>query len=160
MPPKDVLLWGLLTGEIGSGAEGPRLEADAPDFTLKSPDGKQSVTLSTHRGKRAVVLAEGDELTLDLLPDEVRGRRPPRRPPGKPQDLGSLTQDLVQFGLGAAGDNSDNLHSQIVNRVERELISQVMAACDDVQIKAAARLGINRNTLHKKLKEYKLEREE
>jgi DNA-binding protein Fis len=33
-----------------------------------------------------------------------------------------------------------------------------MAHCDNVQIKAAARLGINRNTLHKKLKEYGLER--
>jgi hypothetical protein len=59
MPPKDVLLWGLLTGEIGSGAEGPRLETDAPDFTLKSPDGKQAITLSAHRGKRPVVLIFG-----------------------------------------------------------------------------------------------------
>jgi DNA-binding protein Fis len=42
--------------------------------------------------------------------------------------------------------------------VERELIAQVLVACDNVQIKAAARLGINRNTLHKKLKEYGLER--
>jgi DNA-binding protein Fis len=31
-----------------------------------------------------------------------------------------------------------------------------MQMCDSVQIKAAARLGINRNTLHKKLKEYGL----
>jgi DNA-binding protein Fis len=37
------------------------------------------------------------------------------------------------------------------------LIEQVMAACDNVQTKAAGRLGINRNTLHKKLKEYGLE---
>ena len=40
--------------------------------------------------------------------------------------------------------------------MERELIAQVMAACDNVQTKAAARLGINRNTLHKKLEEYQL----
>lgn len=59
MPSKAVLLWGLLTGEIGSGGEGPKLEADAPDFTLKSPDGKQTITLSTHRGKRPVVLSFG-----------------------------------------------------------------------------------------------------
>jgi hypothetical protein len=59
MPSKTVLLWGLLTGEIGSGAEGPKLETDAPDFTLKSPDGKKSVALSTHRGKRPVVLIFG-----------------------------------------------------------------------------------------------------
>ncbi len=45
----------------------------------------------------------------------------------------------------------------MVNRVERELIAQVLASCEHVQIKAAARLGINRNTLHKKLKEYNLD---
>ena len=39
----------------------------------------------------------------------------------------------------------------------RELIAQVMSACNNVQTKAAARLGINRNTLHKKLKEYDLD---
>jgi two-component system, NtrC family, response regulator AtoC len=33
----------------------------------------------------------------------------------------------------------------------------VLVSCDSVQIKAAARLGINRNTLHKKLKEYGLD---
>jgi DNA-binding protein Fis len=37
------------------------------------------------------------------------------------------------------------------------VIAQVMQRCDSVQIKAAARLGINRNTLHKKLKEYGLD---
>ena len=72
-------------------------------------------------------------------------------------DVESLAQDLVQQGVTAAGPNEENLHGKIVNRVERELIAQVMAACDNVQIKAAARLGINRNTLHKKLKEYGLD---
>jgi len=42
--------------------------------------------------------------------------------------------------------------------VERELIAQVMVECDGVQVKAATRLGINRNTLHKKLKDYDLEK--
>jgi hypothetical protein len=59
MPPKDVLLLGLLTGEIGSGAEGPKLEASAPDFTLQSPDGKTCLTLSDYRGKKPVVLIFG-----------------------------------------------------------------------------------------------------
>ncbi len=33
----------------------------------------------------------------------------------------------------------------------------MLQACDRVQIKAAARLGINRNTLHKKLSEFRLD---
>ena len=41
--------------------------------------------------------------------------------------------------------------------MERELIEQVLASCERVQIKAAARLGINRNTLHKKLTEYRID---
>ena len=38
-----------------------------------------------------------------------------------------------------------------------QLIAQVMLACNNIQTKAAAKLGINRNTLHKKLKEYQLD---
>ena len=51
----------------------------------------------------------------------------------------------------------DNLFERIVSRVERELISQMLAACNGVQLKAAVRLGINRNTLRKKLLEHGLE---
>ena len=69
----------------------------------------------------------------------------------------SLTYEVVQHGLTTAGPDEDSLHTKIVNRVERELIAQVMLACNNVQTKAAAKLGINRNTLHKKLKEYDLE---
>jgi DNA-binding protein Fis len=74
-------------------------------------------------------------------------------------DLESLTYAVVERGLAEAGPNEDNLHAKIVNRVERELIAQVMLSCSQVQTKAAARLGINRNTLHKKLKEYNLAEE-
>jgi len=107
--------------------------------------------------ERAVVLADGDELTPDLLPSElIASERPARR--GRRADLETLTHEVVQEGLASAGSNDDNLYARIVRRVERELIAQVMAHCDNVQIKAANRLGINRNTLHKKLKEYSLEK--
>jgi DNA-binding protein Fis len=68
-----------------------------------------------------------------------------------------LTEELVVQGLNGSTDDDVDLHGRIVNRVEREVIAQVMTLCDSVQIKAAARLGINRNTLHKKLKEYGLD---
>jgi DNA-binding NtrC family response regulator len=109
--------------------------------------------------ERAVVMATGDELTFDLLPEAVRTGRQPKSLGPRTMTFDELTEELVVQGLGAAGEEADDLHSRIVNRVEREVISQVMAKCDSVQIKAAARLGINRNTLHKKLKEYGLDGE-
>jgi DNA-binding NtrC family response regulator len=110
--------------------------------------------------ERAVVMAEGDELTSDLLPDVVLGKQPARPIPGgesRPADLDSLAKEVVQTGISSFGEDEGDLHEKIVNKVEKELIMQVMEACRGVQTKAAARLGINRNTLHKKLKEYGLE---
>ncbi|MCE9548396.1 MAG: sigma-54 dependent transcriptional regulator, partial [Planctomycetia bacterium] len=108
--------------------------------------------------ERAVVLADSDELTVQLLPPSVATpTAQPRAKRGQPVDLETLTGEVIQAGLSLSGPNEDNLYNKIVNRVERELIAQVMAACDNVQTKAATRLGINRNTLHKKLKEYGLE---
>jgi DNA-binding protein Fis len=106
-------------------------------------------------------MATGDELTCELLPENVL-RGPKARPAlrARGADLETLTYDLVQQGLAAAGPQEDNLHAKVVNRVERELIAQVMTSCEGVQTKAATKLGINRNTLHKKLKEYGLDSEQ
>lgn len=108
--------------------------------------------------ERAVVLAPGDELTRDLLPEAVLGQKPRRIGRRRTADLATLASELVEEGLATAGPHGENLQAAVVNRVERELIAQVMAACQGVQTKAAARLGINRNTLHKKLKQYGLEK--
>jgi len=108
--------------------------------------------------ERAIVLAEQDELSLDLLPENLRLGHQKSRPKGRSADLETLSYQVVQEGLATAMEDEDNLYQKIVTRVERELIAQVMADCDHIQIKAAGRLGINRNTLHKKLKEYNLER--
>lgn len=110
--------------------------------------------------ERAVVMAEGDELTLDLLPGAVTGTERKRGGRVRAADFETLTAELVEQGLAAAGPEAEAMHEQIVNRVEKELIAQVMAECNNTQTKAAVRLGINRNTLHKKLKDYGLDSEE
>ncbi|HPM82454.1 MAG TPA: sigma-54 dependent transcriptional regulator [Candidatus Anammoximicrobium sp.] len=110
--------------------------------------------------ERAVVMAEGDELTVDLLPGTVTGKERPRQGQIRGVDLETLVAEVVQQGLAAAGAEAEDLHARIVNRVERELIVQVLANCNRVQTKAALRLGINRNTLHKKLKEYEIDEAE
>ncbi|MEQ8849431.1 sigma-54 dependent transcriptional regulator [Botrimarina sp.] len=107
--------------------------------------------------ERAVVMAAGDELTVDLLPGVVRGE--PSSPSGsfRRMDFESLATQLVEEGLAKADEEATDLHGRIVDRVEREVIAQVLTRCDGVQIKAAQRLGINRNTLHKKIKDYGLD---
>jgi DNA-binding NtrC family response regulator len=109
--------------------------------------------------ERAVILGTGGELTVEHLPPQLRGEAAPRpiRHRGGGADFGSLTVELVRQGIRGAGPNANDLHDRIVGQVERELIQQVLQTCDRVQIKAAARLGINRNTLHKKLSEYRID---
>jgi DNA-binding NtrC family response regulator len=68
----------------------------------------------------------------------------------------TMAAELVRMGVSQAPGGSSNLHELVVGKVENELIRHVMQLCDNVQIKAAARLGINRNTLHKKIQEMKL----
>jgi len=107
--------------------------------------------------ERAVVLGEGPEFLPDHLPPQLRGEAPPRPIRARGGDLAGLTAELVRQGVMAAGPHANDLHERVVGQVERELIQQVLAACDRVQIKAAARLGINRNTLHKKLSEFRID---
>ena len=107
--------------------------------------------------ERCVVMAPGDEITLDLLPTAICGGRPASTMPGRGGDLDSLARDLVEQGLATSATDDDTLFDRVVSRVERELIAQMLAACGGVQLKAAARLGINRNTLRKKLLEHGLE---
>lgn len=107
--------------------------------------------------ERAVVMAETDELTVDLLPPCVThgelqvGEELPLG------DFDSLAREVVTRGLSDGSATAGKAHAVIVDRVEKELIAQVLAACDGVQTKAASRLGINRNTLHKKIKDYGLD---
>lgn len=107
--------------------------------------------------ERAVVMAEGDELALDLLPGVVTGRERSSGPALPATDIDTLTREVVLQGVSDAGEDAAGLHGLIVDRVERELIAQVLQACGGVQTKAATRLGINRNTLHKKIKDYGLD---
>jgi DNA-binding NtrC family response regulator len=109
--------------------------------------------------ERAVILGSDPELVVEHLPPQLRGQSVPRpiRPRGGGTDLAALCAELVRQGVHAAGPAANDLYDRIVGRVERELIQQVLQTCDRVQIKAAARLGINRNTLHTKLSKFRLD---
>ncbi len=54
------------------------------------------------------------------------------------------------------GTEPDRLHDMMVRVVEKPLLEAVMQQADHNQSKAAQWLGLNRNTLRKKLVEHKL----
>ncbi|MCH1495193.1 MAG: sigma-54 dependent transcriptional regulator [Rubripirellula sp.] len=107
--------------------------------------------------ERAVVMSETDELTVDLLPDCLISGQTNSALITTGNDFDALTREVVTRGLSESGAHSGMIHSVIVDQVEKELISQVLAACGGVQTKAATQLGINRNTLHKKIKDYQID---
>lgn len=109
--------------------------------------------------ERSVVLADGNTLTPDLLPRCVRGDAPQTDAAVfRAHDDESLIQEFVYNGIQKAETEATDLHKRIVEPVEKELLVQVLEACNQIQTKAAIRLGINRNTLYKKMKEYGLDK--
>jgi DNA-binding NtrC family response regulator len=100
--------------------------------------------------ERAVVLSDGRSLTPELLapPERSLKRWKPIR--GRGGDLDGLIQQVVRAGVQTVPAEDGTLYNRVVRGVEKELVEQVMAL-DKVVVKAAARLGINRNTLQKKI---------
>jgi DNA-binding NtrC family response regulator len=135
-----------------------RIHSDAMRL-LREHDWPGNVRELQNYVERAVILGTGTELTVEYLPPQLRGQSSPRpiQPKVRRTDLTALCAELVRQGISAAGPAANDLYNRIVGEVERELIQQVLRTCDRVQIKAASRLGINRNTLHKKLSEYRLD---
>lgn len=59
MPSPVLLFKALFQGELGSPFEGPRLDTQAPLFTLPSYDGERTIALKELIGKKPVVLVFG-----------------------------------------------------------------------------------------------------
>lgn len=59
-PNKEMLIRALFAGEVGSLNEGPKLNAQAPLFALKTHDGEKMVNLADLIGKQPIVLTFGN----------------------------------------------------------------------------------------------------
>ncbi|WP_298867704.1 sigma-54 dependent transcriptional regulator [uncultured Gimesia sp.] len=140
-------------------------EIPLPDFsdevlsTFKNYSWPGNVRELQNYVERLIVLSGEDGLSLDLLPGHVTGKSASRSHASQTLDPETLCRELVRLELQEVGDSSTNVHTHVVSQVEKELILQVLRSCQGVQTKTATRLGINRNTLHKKISEYELESE-
>ncbi|WP_066266811.1 helix-turn-helix domain-containing protein [Hydrogenophaga palleronii] len=63
---------------------------------------------------------------------------------------------MEEFFQDLSGTDPANLHDMLVKAVEKPLLEVVMAQAQHNQSRAAQWLGLNRNTLRKKLLEHKL----
>jgi Fis family transcriptional regulator len=68
----------------------------------------------------------------------------------------AVRNSLETYFRDLHGTEPDNLHQLMVNVVEKPLLEIVMRHAGDNQSRAAQWLGLNRNTLRKKLLEHKL----
>jgi DNA-binding NtrC family response regulator len=107
--------------------------------------------------ERAIVLAKDEVLPLSLFPPQVRGLAPIRVGRDRPRDVESLCRELVARGMTDTESADTGAYDYVVSLVEKTLIQHVLSICQGTQTKAAVRLGINRNTLHKKIQDYGLD---
>jgi two-component system nitrogen regulation response regulator GlnG len=71
------------------------------------------------------------------------------------EDLGQAVERHIRQVLAGSSDGmpTRDIYDQVLAEVERPLIKMTLAATRGNQIKAAAMLGLNRNTLRKKIKD-------
>ncbi len=67
-----------------------------------------------------------------------------------------VRESLAQYFRDLRGAEPHGLHEMMVHAVERPLLEVVMQQAEGNQSKAAEWLGINRNTLRRKLQDHKL----
>ena len=64
---------------------------------------------------------------------------------------------LDQYFNDLDGDQPSAIYEMVINTVEKPLLLYIMNKTEGNQSKAAKMLGLNRNTLRKKLKQYNLD---
>lgn len=64
---------------------------------------------------------------------------------------------LQQYFKDMNGEQPSDLYDMVLSQIEKPLFQAVMLQAQSNQTRAAKMLGINRNTLRKKLKQYGLE---
>lgn len=105
--------------------------------------------------RRIVALYSQETITADLvdaeLADPLGSEFEPDRAPVAEPLVDSVSRHIARYlEAGREGMPLHDLHARIIAEVERPLIQMTLTETRGNQIKAAAMLGLNRNTLRKK----------
>jgi DNA-binding protein Fis len=100
-----------------------------------------------------------DLMVFDKFPSDPEGAAL-ERPEGQWSKVGSAlgledaVREYLKMGIDTGKDGS--IHEFIIGKVERALIGLILEEEKGNQVRAAKRLGINRNTLRKKMKDLRI----
>jgi two-component system nitrogen regulation response regulator GlnG len=104
--------------------------------------------------KRAVLLSPNQVLIPIDFPDLLEGEKSPQ----KSESLEALVAQKLENSLARMNlKEMNNLYEMVLHQVERPLINIVLQKTRGNQIRTADILGINRNTLRKKIKLLEIE---
>jgi Nif-specific regulatory protein len=107
--------------------------------------------------ERAVVLSRDEDFTEDLLPLSVRMFAAQRRSNQPSESVETLTRRLADQAMADYEMREGEIYQLVMDQIEHALIEKALGKCGGVKTKAADFLGINRNTLNKKVKELGIE---
>jgi Nif-specific regulatory protein len=107
--------------------------------------------------ERAVVLSASDDFNEDLLPLPVRMFAAQRRTSQSSESIETLTKRLADQAIADYEMREGEIYQLVMDQIEHALIEKALAKCGGVKTKAADFLGINRNTLNKKVNQLGIE---
>ncbi|CBS86652.1 nitrogen regulation protein NR(I) [Azospirillum lipoferum] len=107
--------------------------------------------------RRLAALYSQEVIGLDVIEAELADATPAAQPVEEPQSEGlssAVERHLKDyFAAHKDGMPSNGLYDRVLREIERPLISLSLSATRGNQIKAAQLLGLNRNTLRKKIRD-------
>ena len=107
--------------------------------------------------ERAVVLSRDEDFTEDLLPLSLKMFAAQRRSNQPSETVETLTKRIADQAMADYEMREGEIYQLVIDQIEHALIDRALSKCGGVKTKAADFLGINRNTLNKKVKELGIE---
>ncbi len=107
--------------------------------------------------ERAVVLSSTEDFSEDLLPLSVRMFAAQRRSTQASESIETLVRRLADQAIADFELREGEIYQLTIDQVEHALLDRALNKCGGVKTRAADFLGINRNTLNKKVKELGIE---
>jgi two-component system nitrogen regulation response regulator GlnG len=143
----------FLATAAGQGLPAKTLDAAAME-RLKRHDWPGNVRELENLARRLGVLYSEDVIGLDIVAAELPEATPAAAAPTA-DSLGAAAERHLKDYFAAHRDGlpAGGLYDRVLREVERPLIALSLAATKGNQLRAARLLGLNRNTLRKKIRE-------